>query len=238
MAVPFVAAIQAQGVGACVKHFIGNETETDRTEYLARIDERTLREVYLAPFEAVVREAGVWSIMAAYNGISAEGLDAPATAHGPLVDGILKKEWGFDGVVMSDWLATKDTVEPANGGLDLVMPGPGGPWEERLLDAVNAGYVSVDAIDDKVERLLRLATRVGALSGTEGVVESFLERAGNPEPDEPQVSALLRETAARSTIVLRNADGLLPVEPSAIRRLALIGLPSVLISTIGTNRDS
>jgi beta-glucosidase len=227
MAVPFVAAIQAHGVGACVKHFIGNETETDRTEYLARIDERTLREVYLAPFEAVVREAGVWSIMAAYNGISTEGLDAPATSHGPLVDGILKKEWGFDGVVMSDWLATKDTVEPANGGLDLVMPGPGGPWEERLLDAVTAGYVSVDTIDDKVERLLRLATRVGALSGTEGVVDSFLERAGNPEPDEPHVSALLRETAARSTIVLRNADDLLPVEPSAIRRLALIGANAV-----------
>jgi beta-glucosidase len=117
MAVPFVSAIQQNGVGACVKHFIGNETETDRTEYVARIDERTLREVYLAPFEAVVREAGVWSVMAAYNGVSAEGVDAPATAHGPLVEGILKREWGFDGVVMSDWLATKGTVPPANGGL-------------------------------------------------------------------------------------------------------------------------
>lgn len=227
MAVPFVSAIQQNGVGACVKHFIGNETETDRTEYVARIDERTLREVYLAPFEAVVREAGVWSVMAAYNGVSAEGVDAPATAHGPLVEGILKREWGFDGVVMSDWLATKGTVPPANGGLDLVMPGPGGPWEDNLLEAVRAGLVSEDTINDKVERLLRLAVRVGALSGIEGVIDDFVVRDGNPEPDAPEVSTLLREAAARSTVVLRNEDRLLPIDPASVTRLALIGANAV-----------
>ncbi len=227
MAVPFVSAIQDNGVGACVKHFIGNETETDRTEYISRIDERTLREVYLAPFEAVVREAGVWSVMAAYNGLSAEGVDAPATAHGPLVDGILKSEWGFDGVVMSDWLATKDTVAPANGGLDLVMPGPGGPWEDNLLAAVRAGLVTEDTINDKVERLLRLAARVGALSGIAGVVDDFAENPGNPAPDAPQVTALLREAAARSTVVLRNERRILPVDPTTVKRLALIGANAV-----------
>lgn len=227
MAVPFVAAIQAAGVGACVKHFIGNETETDRTEYFSRIDERTLREVYLAPFDAVVHEAGVWSVMAAYNGVSAEGVDAPATAHGPLVDGILKREWGFDGVVMSDWLATKDTVAPAGAGLDLVMPGPGGPWEEKLLAAVRAGEVSEETIDDKVERLLRLAERVGALSGIPGVVDDVRELQDSTAPDAPEVTGLLREAAARSTVVLRNEDRLLPIDPASVRRLALIGANAV-----------
>ena len=137
LAVAFVDAIQAQGIAACVKHFVGNETETDRTEYLSRIDERTLREVYLAPFEAVV-DAGVWTIMAAYNGLTRDGVDAPATAHRPLLTEILKGEWGFDGIVVSDWLATKTAVGPALGGLDLVMPGPGGPWADGLLAAVRA----------------------------------------------------------------------------------------------------
>ncbi len=88
-----MSAVQARGIGTSVKHFIGNETETERTEYLARIDERTLREIYLAPFEAVV-EAGVWTVMAAYNGLARDGVEATATAHGPLIDGILKGEWG------------------------------------------------------------------------------------------------------------------------------------------------
>ena len=167
LAVAFVGAIQEQGIAACVKHFVGNETETDRTEYLSRIDERTLREVYLAPFEAVV-DAGVWTIMAAYNGLTRDGVAETATAHGPLLNGILKGEWGFDGIVVSDWLATKTAVEPALGGLDLVMPGPGGPWAEGLLAAVRDGRVPESVIDDKVARIVRLAERVGALSGLAG----------------------------------------------------------------------
>lgn len=161
LAVAFISSLQEQGVAACVKHFIGNEVETERTEYLSRIDEQTLREVYLAPFEAVV-DAGVWSIMAAYNGIARDGVEAPATEHGALVDGVLRGELGFDGVVVSDWLATKSTVESALGGLDLVMPGPGGPWGAALLEAVRDGRVAESVIDEKVARILRLAARVGA----------------------------------------------------------------------------
>lgn len=224
LAVAFVGAIQEQGVAACVKHFVGNETETDRTEYLSRIDERTLREVYLAPFEAVV-DAGVWTIMAAYNGLARDGVDATATAHGPLLNGILKGEWGFDGIVVSDWLATKTTVEPALGGLDLVMPGPGGPWADGLLDAVRDGRVPESVVDDKVARILRLAERVGALSGLAGETLPYDTSGATEDPADDEVTALLTEAAARSTVVLRNEGGLLPVSAGADgpRRIALIG---------------
>ncbi|WP_448006627.1 beta-glucosidase [Agromyces bauzanensis] len=222
LAVAFVTAIQDHGVAACVKHFVGNETETERTEYLSRIDERTLREVYLAPFEAVV-DAGVWTVMAAYNGLTRDGVDATATAHGPLLNGILKGEWGFDGVVMSDWLATKSTVEPALAGLDLVMPGPGGPWADGLLDAVRDGRVPKAVIDDKVARILRLAERVGALSGVAGETLPYDAEGTTGDPAGDAVVALLTEAAARSTVVLRNEGGLLPLDPATPGRIALIG---------------
>jgi len=206
-----IAAMQAAGVGACVKHFIANESETGRTEYVARVGERALREIYLAPFEHAVREAGVWTLMAAYNGIDAGGEVATATAHRHLLRDVLKGEWGFDGVVISDWLATRSAVASANAGLDLVMPGPGGPWDEHLLDAVRAGEVEEAEIDDKVLRLLRLAERVGALDGAEPA------RVPTPEP------GLLRELAARATVVLRDSGHQLPLDPTPIRSVALIG---------------
>ncbi|QAY74859.1 beta-glucosidase [Agromyces protaetiae] len=223
LAVAFVSAIQAGGIGTSVKHFIGNETETARTEYLSRIDERTLREVYLAPFEAVV-EAGVWTVMAAYNGLARDGVEATATAHGPLLNGILKGEWGFDGVVVSDWLATKHTAESALGGLDLVMPGPGGPWGAALVAAVENGEVPESVIDEKVVRILRLAERVGALTGVAGEVLPYDASGATEDPAGDETVALLREAAARSTVVLRNEGGLLPVtDASDIRRIVLIG---------------
>ncbi|WP_395245067.1 beta-glucosidase [Agromyces sp. MMS24-K17] len=225
LAVAFIDALQEQGVAGCVKHFIGNETETDRTEYLSRIDERTLREVYLAPFEAVI-DAGVWTIMAAYNGLIRDGVAETATAHEPLLTGLLKGELGFDGVVISDWLATKHTAESANAGLDLVMPGPLGPWGDALVAAVEAGDVAESVIDDKVARIVRLAERVGALSGLAGEVLPYDSTGANDDPASAEVVALLTETAARGTVVLRNDGGLLPVEPTgaaAPTRIALIG---------------
>lgn len=217
LAASFVSALQEAGVGASVKHFVGNEQETERTTYVSRIDERTLREVYLAPFEALV-EAGVWSVMAAYNGVALDGVEATATAHGPLLTDLLKDEWGFDGVVVSDWLATKDTVTSANGGLDLVMPGPGGPWDDALVAAVENGAVPEAVIDDKVARVLRLAHRVGAFAGEPLIVAT-------PEPDDEPVRALVREATARSIVVLGN-DGLLPLPPETAT-VALIGANAV-----------
>ncbi|GAA1882833.1 glycoside hydrolase family 3 protein [Asanoa iriomotensis] len=204
---PLVAGIQRHGVAACVKHYVLNDSERDRTRYVARADERALREVYLAPFERVVREAGVWSVMAAYNRADAYGDDSPMTAHAPLLRDVLKGEWAFDGVVVSDWMATTATVGPANGGLDLVMPGPGGPWDEELLAAVKDGRVPESVIDDKVARILRLAARTG----------------GQPTPVFGDDRAFLRELAARSTVVLRRHPGGFPAAPAAVRSVAVIG---------------
>ncbi|PFG30089.1 beta-glucosidase [Paramicrobacterium agarici] len=224
IASPYVAAMQRGGVGACIKHFVGNESETDRTSYIARIDERTLREVYLAPFETLVRE-GAWSVMAAYNRVDDGAETNLATEHTHLLTDVLKGEWGFDGVVVSDWLATRSTVESANAGLDLVMPGPGGPWEQNLLDAVRDGRVSEDVIDEKVERMLRLAERVGAIGRGASIPPGVDVPRGDVDPDTPvsdETRALLRDAVARSMVVLRN-DGVLPLDPTASQRIALIG---------------
>src|SRR5690606_5961389 len=113
---------------------------------------------YLLPFESSVREAGAWAVMAAYNAVNG----SPMTENQELLDGVLREDWGFDGLVVSDWGATVSTVPSAEASLDLVMPGPDGPWAERLLDAVRRGEVDADVIDAKVRRLLRLAKRVGA----------------------------------------------------------------------------
>ncbi|MGC5171574.1 beta-glucosidase family protein [Microbacterium sp. DT81.1] len=228
----FVASLQEWGIAASVKHFVANETETDRTQYRSRIDDRTFREVYLAPFEAII-DAGAWTVMAAYNGVSYGGVDATATGHGPLLNDLLKGEWGFDGVVVSDWLATRDTVGSALGGLDLVMPGPGGPWGAHLVQAVGDGLVPEAVLDDKVARILLLAARVGALSGQPGRVGAYDASEAGPEPDAAEVVAFLTEAAARSTVVLRNDGGILPLDPSGIRRIALLGHNAVQPFTQG-----
>ena len=160
-----IASMQSHGVGACAKHFVANDSETDRTSYVARVEMKALREAYLLPFHRAIASADVWTVMAAYNQVDHGSGAAPMTEHRSLLRDVLKGEWQFDGVVVSDWEATRSTVASAVGGLDLVMPGPGGPWEVRLDDAVRAGEVPMSIVDDKVRRLLRLAARVGKLDG-------------------------------------------------------------------------
>ena len=216
IACALIEGIQGEGIGTCVKHFVANDSETERTSYLARLDQRTLREVYLAPFERAAKDAGAWSLMAAYNRLD-DGVEAaPMTAHHQLLTTILKDEWGYDGLVVSDWTAARSTVEPALAGLDLVMPGPGGPWSSgRLEKAVREGLVSIEHLDDKVLRLLLLASRVGAMSG---YVPPAPAKAVS-DPDE-----LVRTLAARAVVVLSNSGALLPVaDPAAINSVALIG---------------
>src|SRR5437868_14763940 len=161
IAVAYVRGLQRAGVGATAKHYVANDSETERRTYDARISEGVLRELYLAPFEACVAEAGVFLIMAAYNSVNG----ATMTANAPLVRGVLKGEGEFTGAVVSDWSATTSTIASAVGGLDLVMPGPKGPWGEQLVEAVRAGTVAESDIDDKVARLLTLGRRLGALNG-------------------------------------------------------------------------
>lgn len=221
-----VRGLQDRGVGACLKHFVANDSETDRTRYRSRLDERTLREVYLAPFEHVVAEAGPWSVMAAYSGVDDGVESAPMTEHIRLLREVLKGEWGFDGPVISDWAATNSTAASAVGGLDLVMPGPDGPWGEALVSAVRAGQVTEELIDDKVLRLLRLARNTGRL-GEQGVHAEDVPAAPSgsrvPASPAPEEFALLREVAARGTVVLRDAPKLLPLAADGLRSVALIG---------------
>jgi beta-glucosidase len=215
LAAAVVRGLQRRGVGACLKHFVANDSETDRTEYRARLDERTLREVYLAPFEQVLAEAEPWSVMAAYSGLDDGTESAPMTENARLLREVLKGEWDFSGPVVSDWAATRSTVASAVGGLDLVMPGPDGPWGDALAAAVRAGEVDEQLVDDKVLRLLRLARHVGALD----------ESAPSPVPAKPgpEEFRLLSEVAARGTVLLRNEADLLPLTPDGIRSVALIG---------------
>ncbi|MGW2175127.1 glycoside hydrolase family 3 C-terminal domain-containing protein [Streptomyces sp. NPDC001705] len=152
-----VRGVQAHGVAATAKHYVANDSETDRLTVDVRVGERALREVYLAPFEAAVA-AGVRLVMAGYNAVDGTTMTASDLLTGPL-----KGEWGFDGVVVSDWGAVRTTVDTARGGLDLAMPGPDSPWGEELARAVADGVVPEAAVDDKVRRLLRLAAWVGAL---------------------------------------------------------------------------
>ena len=161
IAVAYVRGVQSAGVATTVKHYVGNDSETQRWSYDARIAEHVLRELYLVPFEACVREAGTALVMAAYNAVNGSRM----TEHAALLRGVLKGEWGFTGVVVSDWDAARSTVPAAMAGLDLAMPGPDGPWGAALVRAVTDGAVAEAVIDDKVLRLVRVARRLGALSG-------------------------------------------------------------------------
>ena len=210
LAAAYVRGMQERGIGACLKHLVANEAETDRHTVNSTVDERTLRELYLLPFEIAVQDADPWAIMAAYNDVNG----VPATEQDEVNNGIVKGEWGWTGLLMSDWFATKSTAPSANGGLDLVMPGPMGPWGPALVDAVKDGEVAVAVLDDHVRRLLVLADRVGAL-GDPRVWPTDL-----PEPADAVRREQLRRLAASGMTVLTN-DGTLPL--SNRTRAALVG---------------
>jgi beta-glucosidase len=228
LAAAYVRGLQGAGVAATIKHFVGNDSETGRWIYDARVDETTLREVYLPPFEACVREAGAWLIMAAYNKVNGTRM----TENVRLLRDLLKNEWGFDGVVVSDWDAARSTVETAVATLDLTMPGPGGPWGPQLVQAVQDGLVSEELLNDKVTRLLRLARRVGALTPpANGLTGSFARKApleaaesATDPGSAPRLvpEALLRAVAADSFVLLRN-EAILPLDPPTGARIAVIG---------------
>ena len=215
LATAYVHGLQQSGVGACPKHFVANDAETERTTVDNRVHERTLRELYLAPFEAIVADASPWAIMAAYNGVNGSPM-----SENPLLAEPLKGEWGWDGLVVSDWGGIYTTVKSARAAIDLAMGGPEPLWCEPLLEAVRAGEVEEAALDAKIERLLRLAERVGALKGRAA-------SGRRPAPaDAGAAGPLVREAAAAGTVMLSN-DGLLPLQPDSLRRVALVG-PSAL----------
>jgi beta-glucosidase len=230
----YVRGVQRCGVGVCVKHFVGNDSETQRMTVDVRIGERALRELYLAPFEAIAGEEGAWAVMAAYNGVNG----TPMT-YSPLLRAILREEWGYDGLVVSDWTAAHATVPTARADLDLAMPGPAstyGPWGDALLAAVTDGAVDEQLIQDKVVRILRLAARVGALDGAPAALA--LPRS---DPDSVALARELREAAAAGFVLARN-DGTLPLSrerPAAAPEAAgpPDGGPPLRVAVIGPNAE-
>ena len=218
--IAYVQGLQAEGVAATVKHFVANDSETDRFSVDALVDERVLRELYLAPFERIVA-AGAWAIMAAYNRVNGTTM-----TENPLQRDVLKREWAFDGVIMSDWYATRSVAAAGEDLLDLAMPGPESPWTEWLLDEVQSGKISESAIDGHVLRILRLAARVGALDG--------LAAATPPARrwSDQELSAELRATSAAGMVLIKN-DGLLPLDTSSLKQVALIGPNAATARTLG-----
>jgi len=226
MGVALVRGVQRHGVAATIKHFVANDTETQRFTVDVQVDERVLRELYLAPFELIVRQARPWAVMAAYNSVNGHTM-----TESPMLNDVLKGEWGFDGAVVSDWRAAR-AITAARAGLDLVMPGPGGPWGPALVQAVRQGMVSQAAIDDKVVRLLRLAERVGALN--DGAHDRAADPAGADEPwTEDRARETLRSVAAAGFVLARNENSLLPLDPRSLRRVAVLGPNAAAPRTLG-----
>jgi len=211
IAVAYIEGLQAQGVSATIKHFAGNNSEYDRHNTNSVIDERTLREIYLPVFEAAVKEAHVGAVMDSYNLLNGQHM----TQNAPLNVSILKKEWGFDGVLMSDWSSTYDGVAAANAGLDLEMPS--GRFLNRgiLLPAIENKTVSVATIDDKVRRILRLAVRFGWLDREQ--TDLTIPRY-NQQADQVAI-----QVAREGIVLLKNERNLLPLNRERIKSIAVIG---------------
>lgn len=206
----YVNGVQDGGVGTTVKHFVGNDAETERFTVDSVIAPRPLRELYLAPFEAIVANAHPWGIMTAYNRVNGTTM----TEHTHLVNEVLRAEWGFDGFNVSDWMAARSTTGDILGGMDVAMPGPQTVYGPALAEAVRSGEVPESAVDEAVRNVLRLAARVGILESAPAVVGEV--------PGAVDGQALARELAARGFVLVRNENGTLPLDGAA-GTVALIG---------------
>ena len=219
MAVAYVKGVQAEGVMAAVKHYAVNNQEHERHTIDVRVDERTLHEIYLPAFRAAVQEGGAWSVMAAYNKVNGE----EATENRYLLTEVLKRQWGFRGFVMSDWDAVESTVPVLRAGLDLEMP------HGRFLDApavkraLQAGEITVDAVDDSVRRILRAMISMGLLDGAP-------RDAGALETADHRRVAL--DAARAGIVLLKNERSLLPLDPARVRSIAVIG-PNASVARLG-----
>lgn len=210
LASAFTDGIQAKGVGACLKHYVCNDSEFERHTISVNVDERTLRELYLRPFEIAIERSQPWTVMASYNRING----VYACSHDELVNNVLKKEWGFDGLVISDWFAAKETIQNALGGLDLEMPGPAVAWGEELLKAAQVGDVPESVIDDKVRRLLRVLERSGR----------FEDPVEKPElgVDKLEHQKIAYQAAVEGMVLLKN-EQVLPLKKDDLNKIAVIG---------------
>ena len=205
----YIKGIQDKGIGACIKHFVANDQEYERNSISSEVDERTLREIYLEPFRIAIRNSKPWAVMSAYNRVNG----AYACENDHTLKDILKGEWGFEGIVMSDWFGTYDEDVPA-GGLDLEMPGPA-RWmaKEFVQNALDSGGLTMEALDDKVRRLLGILEKAGLFDTPDLQPER--------SEDKPEHRAIVREAAREAIVLLKNESGLLPLQQT--KSIAVIG---------------
>jgi beta-glucosidase len=222
--VAYVKGLQSQRIGASLKHYACNNQEIERFRGDSLVDERTLREIYLAQFEMIVKEAKPWTVMCSYNRIN--GVYASQNHH--LLKDILKQEWGYQGVVVSDWGANHTITESVEGGLDLEMPGPAKYYGRLLEEAVRIWQIDESTLDDAVRRILRMLIVSGKVDGEDLPPGSL---------NTPAHAALACVLAEESIVLLRNAGGLLPLNPANLKTVAVIG-PLAAIGSIGGGGSS
>jgi beta-glucosidase len=225
MAVAYINGVQSQGVAATAKHFAANNSEFDRNHTDSIVDERTLREIYLPAFEAAVTEGRVGAIMDGYNLTNGHYM----SQHAYLNNDVAKGEWGFDGVIMSDWISTYDTIGMANGGLDIEMPYPTHFNRETLLPALESGAVSMATIDDKVRRILRVAERFAWLDRE--------QRDLSIPRYNPAGRQAALQGAREGTVLLKNDNAFLPLDRETIETVLVVG-PNVHPAVVGGGGSS
>ncbi len=210
MAAAYIQGVQSQGVSACVKHFVANNQENHRCLSSSNVDERTLRELYLVPFEMAVKKGKTWSLMSSYN-----RLNGVYTSQNKwLQEDLLKKEWGFDGLVVSDWVAVWDAKGAALGGLDLEMGSSLFAKDQTLLKLVKSGEVPMSVLDEKVRRMLRLNLRTNVLNPE-------ARKAG--EVQTPAHQKKIRELAAEGMVLLKNDQQALPLDIQQLKKVLVVG---------------
>ncbi|MEO1060153.1 MAG: glycoside hydrolase family 3 C-terminal domain-containing protein [Actinomycetota bacterium] len=221
LAVGFVRGVQSRDVAVTVKHFVANDTEVDRFTVDAIVDEATMREHYLRPFEAVVREAGAWGLMSAYNRVEGEH----CAENRRLLTQIVREEWGFDGFVVSDWFGVHEPVGAAHAGLSLEMPGPTRVYGSKLEAAVERGEVTEDEVARIARDLLVLVERTRAEERPAGGDEQTVR--------DPAERRLCRRAAIAGTVLLRNENATLPLDASALGRVAVVGPNATMDRSMG-----
>ena len=219
IAVSYVKGVQSQGVVATTKHFAVNNQEIDRTTINAKVDKRTLYEIYFPAFKAAVQEGKTQAIMSAYNKLNGQY----CSENTMLLQNVLKKEWGFDGLVMSDWSAVHSTLETATYGLDLEMPDGAFLGKEKLLPLIKEGKVKESTIDDKVKRMLRVLFRMGY----------FDKQLDKPMTNAPEHRAVALDVARSGIVLLKNDKNILPLNPASYKSIAVIGPNAEMLRTGG-----
>lgn len=210
LALAYVKGVQSRGVGTSVKHFALNNSEFERMTISSEAGERAIREIYLPAFELTVKEGRTWTVMSSYNKINGKW----ASENSWLLSDILKKEWRFEGIVISDWFAFGSTVGSAEAGLDLEMPGPPRIFGEALVSAMERGEVSESIIDEKIRRILKIIERSGGNTQVNQPAMDF---------DHKHNRRLLRAAAEEAIVLLKNERSILPLDLEKIRSLAVIG---------------